>query len=97
MRHQYPLGTHVGEQLPEITITEIPCRHLNAQMMGRGILRRIEMGDVKRYAQRGTELLAEHLVTVRFLATQAEVAVGGLHIVAQQTSHPEQGHTVGPS
>ena len=69
MSHTNGFGSHIATQSFEIGVTQITCSHLYAHMMESSIFARVEMNKMKFYVIFTAKVLAELLVTIRFLAT----------------------------
>jgi len=97
MGHTHGGGADVVAELTEIAIAQVAGGHLHTDMMEGGIGARVEVDDMEGDVLAGTQLAAELLVAVGLGATQPEVAMHGLDLIAQRPEGEQQSHAVGSS
>ena len=81
----------------EIGITLFACCHLDAELVGRSILRGVEMLNVKRNVVGVAELTHKLLVAVAFFASQVKIAMHDVKMIGQLHEDVKEADGVGSS
>jgi hypothetical protein len=97
MSHEDALSIKSLAKLFEIVIAQFAGSHLDAYLMQGGILLSVEMNPVEgnpmSMAQGDTELL----IALALLASQLEVAMDSINIIAHREHHAQQAYRISPT